>query len=149
MNIPRRTIQRLFKALAKISYELWTKFRTLKLMRKEVLIFTMRIAISKLRDIFINATGFEMDLMEVSKQSHLIHNLINRQLILPHESGQGPFVSWPDTRLMTRRTKIPHFSIRSCYPRYSVRNNNARLIAQQGKISALSFIDQYCDGDTR
>lgn len=150
MNIPRRTIQRLFKALGNNQLRIVDKISDIKVNAEGSFDIYNENSYIETADTLINATGFEMDLMEVSKQSHLIHNLINRQLIFPHESGQGPFVSWPDTRLMTRRgQKHPISLLGHVIHATQLGNNNARLIAQQGKISALSFIDQYCDGDTR
>lgn len=95
-------------------------------------------------DILINATGFEEDIVEAAKQSHLLKSLIKRDMILPHDSGRGPLVSWPAAELISRQGKIqPIVMLGNIISSTQLGNNNARLIAQQGGISARQFIEKY------
>lgn len=95
-------------------------------------------------DILINATGFEEDIIEAAKQSHLLKSLIKRDMILPHDSGRGPLVAWPSAKLISRSgVPQPIVMLGNIISSTQLGNNNARLIAQQGEISANCFIEEY------
>lgn len=95
-------------------------------------------------DILINATGFEDDILKASEQSHLLKNLVKREMILPHDSGKGPLVAWPSAELMTREDiEQPIVMLGNIIHSTHLGNNNARLIASQGRIAARCFIEKY------
>ena len=104
----------------------------------------LRVMFLESADILINATGFEEDIIEAAKQSHLLKSLIKRDMILPHDSGRGPLVAWPSAKLISRSgVPQPIVMLGNIISSTQLGNNNARLIAQQGEISANCFIEEY------
>lgn len=54
-------------------------------------------------DILINATGFDSKLSRVGKNSPLIYNLFQKNVILPHFDGRYVLVDWPQAQIINQK----------------------------------------------
>lgn len=95
-------------------------------------------------DLFINATGFDSRLSAASKSMPLIHNLFQKNLILPHINGRFVLVDWPQAQIINQRFGLMNnlFFFGLLIGGTQHENNDAYLTYQLATQSANWFMEQ-------
>lgn len=95
-------------------------------------------------DYFINATGFDSRLSKAGKNSELIHNLFQKNIILPHFNGQFVLVDWPQAQIINQKFGLMEnlFFYGLLVGGTQHENNDAQLTHQLASQSASWFMDQ-------
>lgn len=95
-------------------------------------------------DLFINATGFDSRLSAASKSMPLIHNLFQKNLILPHINGRFVLVDWPQAQIINQRFGLMNnlFFFGLLIGGTQHENNDAYLTYQLATQSASWFMEQ-------
>lgn len=94
-------------------------------------------------DLLINASGFTMNIEQVAEEFELIHNLYDKEIILPHKNGNFLLVDWPQTRVLNQRFGLMKnlFFFGLLIGGTQHENNDAALIIEQSAISVNYFMD--------
>lgn len=94
-------------------------------------------------DLLINATGFNMNIEDITERSELIKNLFDKEIILPHRNGNFILVDWPEAQVMNQRYGLMKnvFFFGLLIGGTQHENNDAGLTIDQGDYSARAFMD--------
>lgn len=94
-------------------------------------------------DLLINASGFNMTIEEVTKESELIRNLYQKEIILPHRNGKYVLVNWPDARIINKTYGcMPNaFFLGLLIGGTQYENNEAYLTMEQATYAANALME--------
>lgn len=98
---------------------------------------------TEIRDLMVNATGFDTNLANVTQHSVLVKNLYDQELILPHKDGKFVLVDWPQVHVINQKygtmKNVFFFGLLIGGTQYE--NNDAQLTIRQATYSANWLMD--------